>query len=46
MIEEEASILIGGVFLVGGIALIVVAAYGWHRQKKRVELMKLEESKL
>ncbi|MCJ7696896.1 MAG: hypothetical protein MUO73_00995 [Thermoplasmata archaeon] len=45
MIEWDASILIGGVFLVGGIALIVVATYEWYHQKKRVELMKLEEIK-
>ena len=46
MIEWTENMLLGCVFLVGGIALIVVGAYEWYRQKKRVELMKLEEKKV
>lgn len=43
MIESELVALFPYILVGAGIILIIVGAYGWYRQKKRVELMKLEE---
>jgi len=42
MMEGEVNYLFGYIMIVGGIALIVIATTMWYRQKKLMELMRLE----
>lgn len=46
MIESELVALFPYVLIGAGVILIVSGAYGWYCQRKRVELMKLEEKKV
>lgn len=42
MMETELNFLFGYVLIFGGIALVVIASFMWYRQKKLVELQRLE----
>jgi hypothetical protein len=43
VIDAEFVALFPYILIGAGIVLIVVGAYGWYCQKKKNELMKLEE---